>query len=290
MSGQLAAWQLPRGIGEVLDRAAASLQSSQSARLDAEVLLAHVLNTSRAWLRAWSDRPLDRATLKAYYELLDRRRADVPIAYLTGVREFWSLRLAVTPDTLIPRPETETLVELALERLGIECGDVRVADLGTGSGAVALAIAAERPEAALMATDVSAACLEVAQQNAARHGLAQRVVFCRGSWCSPLRQQALTMIVSNPPYVAANDDHLRGGEIRHEPRRALVGGRDGLDAIRTIILQARRCLRARGHLLLEHGPEQGDRVRRLLASAGYRHVVGYRDLSGDDRVSGGIVG
>lgn len=249
---------------------------------EAELLLGHVLARGPAWLFAHGDAPVEPAAAARFDALVDRRAAGEPVAYLTGRRGFWTLDLQVTPDTLIPRADTERLVELAVERLPE--GPCRVADLGTGSGAIALAIARERPHAQVVATDASAAALEVARANAAAHGLAN-VEFRRGDWFAPLAGMRLDLIASNPPYIAADDPHLMRGDLRHEPPSALASGPDGLDAIRVIAAGAPAHLLPGGWLLLEHGHEQGAAVRALLAAAGLVDVITAQDLEHRDRVS-----
>ncbi|HEX7113462.1 MAG TPA: peptide chain release factor N(5)-glutamine methyltransferase [Mizugakiibacter sp.] len=267
---------------------AAQRLAGGAARLEAELLLAHALGKPRAWLYAHAGDAADEAAQAAFAALLARRLAGEPVAYLTGTRGFWSLELEVTPATLIPRPETELLVELALARLP-EDARARVADLGTGSGAVALAIARERPQAWVFATDASAEALAVARRNAGRLGLAH-VAFAQGDWCRALGDASdFDLIVSNPPYIAAGDPHLGEGDLRFEPAAALTSGVDGLDAIRSIVRDARAHLRPGGWLLFEHGYEQGAAVRALLTAAGYREVFTARDLEGRERVSGGAM-
>lgn len=252
---------------------------------EADLLLGHVLGRGAAWLFAHGDADVAEAEAARFDALLARRRAGEPVAYLLGRRGFWTLDLEVTPATLIPRPETERLVELALERLPPEGA---VADLGTGSGAIALAIASERPRARVVATDASADALAVAARNAAAHGLAQ-VEFRRGDWLTPLAGERFDLIASNPPYIAEGDPHLARGDLVHEPPAALASGVDGLDAIRRIIAGAPAHLRPGGWLLLEHGFDQGAAVRGLLAASGFRDVVTERDLEGRDRVSLGRI-
>lgn len=250
---------------------------------DAALLLAHALGKSRSWLFAHADDALGEAEAARFDVLLARRAAGEPVAYLTGWRGFWTLELAVTPATLVPRPETELLVDLALARLPVDA-PVRVADLGTGSGAIALAIASERPRAQVLATDASSAALDVARGNAARNGIGN-VAFRLGSWLQPLGEDTFDLIASNPPYIAEGDPHLARGDLRFEPAMALSCGADGLDAIRVIVRDAPACLRPGGWLLLEHGWEQGDAVRALLAAAGFADVATERDLAQRDRVS-----
>ncbi len=263
--------------------AAAQSLPGPDARHEAELLLAHALQQPRAWLYAHADATVDATASAAFMALMRRRAAGEPVAYLTGMRAFWTLDLEVGPAVLIPRPETECLVELALQRLP-EDKAMRVADLGTGSGAIALAIACERPFAQVLATDASAAALAVARGNAARLGLTH-IGFARGDWCMALGAAAFDLIVSNPPYIAAGDPHLAAGDLRFEPVAALVAGDDGLAAIRTIVRDAAFHLRPGGWLLLEHGWEQGAAVRDLLAAAGYVDVASERDLEDRERVS-----
>ena len=250
---------------------------------EAEWLLSHVLGKSRSWLYSHGDEALDLEAIGRFERLLARRAAGEPVAYLIGQRGFWRFDLQVTPATLIPRPETELLVELALDRLP---GDWpwRVADLGTGSGAIALALAHERPQAQVIAVDVSEGALEVARTNA--HALRlNNVEFRYGDWLQPLAGERFDLIASNPPYIALGDAHLDA--LRYEPEPALSSGHDGLDAIRTIVRDAPAHLRARGWLLLEHGWDQGDAVRALLQGAGFDDVQTHRDLEDRERVTSG---
>lgn len=253
------------------------------AREDAEPLLAHALGRDRAWLFAHATDPVEAELADGFRQLVERRAAGEPVAYLTGRRGFWTLDLEVTPDTLVPRPETELLVELALARIGPDV-PARVADLGTGSGAIALAIASERPVAAVVATDISAPTLAVAVRNAQAHRL-DNVWFRRGDWDEALGRDRFDLIASNPPYIAEGDPHLAQGDLRHEPPRALSSGADGLDAIRTIVAAASRHLVPNGWLLLEHGLDQGGAVRALLEAAGFAEVSTARDLEQRDRVT-----
>jgi release factor glutamine methyltransferase len=253
--------------------------------VDAQWLLAHALGRSTAWLYAHADDAVDNAAAVYFETLVERRVAGEPVAYLTGRRGFWSFELQVTPDTLIPRPETELLVELALTHLPPD-RVLQVADLGTGSGAIALALAHERPRAQVLATDASPAALDVARANATSLGIAN-IAFAHGDWCAALEQRRFDLIASNPPYIAAADPHLALGDLRSEPAAALASGVDGLDAIRRIVAGTRLHLVAGGWLLLEHGMEQGDAVRGLLRDAGFVDASTDRDLEGRDRVSSG---
>lgn len=250
---------------------------------DAEYLLAHALQKPRSWLFAHADDELPADVAERYESLLHRRAAGEPVAYLTGRRGFWHFELQVTPATLIPRPETELLVELALARLALD-RPLRVADLGTGSGAIALALASERPNARVIATDASTGALDVARRNAQELRLAN-IEFRAGDWLAPLNGTQFDLIASNPPYIADNDTHLGEGDLRHEPHGALASGRDGLDAIRTIVRGAPRHLLAGGWLLLEHGWEQGEAVRDLLHASAFVEVDTARDLELRDRVT-----
>ncbi|KAB2900417.1 MAG: peptide chain release factor N(5)-glutamine methyltransferase [Dokdonella sp.] len=265
--------------------AAASLRlDGEAARSEAELLLAHALGTSRSWLYAWPEHVPAPAQQARFAELVEARVRGEPVAYLLGEREFWSLRLAVTPAVLIPRADTERLVELALARLPAGTA-LQVADLGTGSGAIALAIASERAQARVLATDASPAALALARRNAHDLRLAN-VEFAQGDWCAALGTRQFDLIASNPPYIAEGDPHLLQGDLRFEPRAALGSGPDGLDAIRAIVAQAPRHLLTDGWLLLEHGFDQAAAVRALLAEAGYREIGSARDHAGHERVSG----
>ncbi|MDQ2971374.1 MAG: peptide chain release factor N(5)-glutamine methyltransferase [Pseudomonadota bacterium] len=254
------------------------------ARFETECLLCHVLGVSRAWLVAHADDEIDIAQGAIVDALLARRARGEPIAYLTGVRGFHALELKVTPDVLIPRPETELLVELALRRISIDTtGDI--ADLGTGSGAIALAIAKERPNVRVVAIDASEAALIVARNNAARLEL-HNIEFAQGNWYSALNEaDRFDMIVANPPYIAEGDPHLSQGDLRFEPHAALVSGVDGLDAIRAIVRCARAHLREGGWLLFEHGFDHGQAARTLLEEHGYAEIFTAHDLEDRERVS-----
>jgi len=266
-------------------RDAASSLAGESARAEAELLLARAIDRPRSWLYAHSDATVDERQAKLFLSMVEQRRRGEPVALILGVREFWSLSLTVTRDTLIPRPETEMLVELALRHVPAGA-PARILDLGTGTGAVALALAHERPSADVTAIDIHARTLAVAQANAARLQLGH-VRFLLGNWFSAVRDERYDLIVSNPPYIADQDPHLQQGDLRFEPRSALASGVDGLDAIRIIARDSARHLRAKGWLLLEHGFEQGEAVRNLLASEGFATVTTDVDLAGLDRVTSG---
>jgi release factor glutamine methyltransferase len=261
------------------------LAASNLPDVEAKVLAQHALGVSRAWLVARLDEPVDVQQARAVERLHARRQSGEPVAYITGEREFYSLDLAVTPAVLIPRPETELLVALALQALEGRGG--RVLDLGTGSGAVAVAIAHHAPDAEVWAVDASEKALEVARVNVDRHRVNVRLV--RSDWFSRIGGERFDVIVANPPYVGAGDPHLGEGDLRYEPRDALVSGGDGLDAIRAIVAQAPRHLEAGGEMFLEHGWDQAERCRDLLAACGFRGVESWDDLAGIPRVSGGVL-
>jgi len=271
-------------MATIRDCLARSGLEGDTAGADAEVLLGHCLRKPRAYLHAWPEREVSAAQALCFAGLADARRGGEPVAYLVGEREFWSLPLKVDRHTAIPRPETETLVEWALELDLPEAA--RIADWGTGSGAVALALAAERPAWEVWATDTDPDALAVAAENARRLGL-ETVIIRLSHWGRELRSERFDCIVSNPPYVAKGDPHLKEGDLRFEPRLALSAGGDGLDAIREIAASAGNYLNGDSWLLLEHGFDQGPAVRELLKSAGFRRVETRRDLAGRERVSGG---
>lgn len=271
-----------REIRQLLADAAGQLPGVEG-RHEAELLLLHVLGRERSWLFAHATDAVEPATEAAFAQLLQRRIQGEPVAYLLGRRGFWTLDLTVSPATLIPRPETERLVELALERLPAD-RPLQVADLGTGSGAIALALASERPLAQVLATDMSPQALAVAAENARRHELVN-VHFQQGSWHAALGQERFDLIATNPPYIAADDPHLAQGDLRFEPATALASGADGLDDIRVIIEGAPARLVAGGWLLIEHGWDQGPAIRALLEQAGFLEVSTALDLEHRDRVS-----
>lgn len=271
-------------LGALLAAAAARLAPiSESARLDAELLLAYVLDQPRSHLYAWPDRPATDAQRARFAELVERRAQGEPVAYLTGTREFWSLPVRLTADVLIPRPETELLVELALAHLPDRPRPV-IADLGTGSGVIALALARECPHCRIVATDRSEGALTTARLNAEQLGL-RHIEFRLGNWFEPLAGECFDLILSNPPYIAEGDPHLERGDLRYEPRGALVSGRDGLDDLRVIAQNARRHLHKGGWLIVEHGYDQGAAVRKLLEEQGFSGVETRHDLAGVARAT-----
>lgn len=267
-----------RTIRAHISAAADRFAASDSPLLDAQVLLCHVLGWPRSRLVAWPDKSPTESQANAFQELVEQRARGVPVAYLTGEREFWSLDLRVTADTLIPRADTETLVARALEIVPAT-GPFRVIDLGTGSGAIALAIASERPDAEVTATDRSSTALAVARQNASRHGL-ERIRFLQGDWFGPVTGERFDLIVSNPPYVESEDPCLTVGDTAHEPRAALSAGRDGLDDLRVLAAAAPAVLASGGTVLFEHGCSQAGAVATLLEDAGLTQIRTHHDLAG----------
>ncbi|MEO8400708.1 MAG: peptide chain release factor N(5)-glutamine methyltransferase [Gammaproteobacteria bacterium] len=262
------------------------LMTSESPHLDAEVLLAHVLQEPRSHLFAFPERELTDDVVIFFKKRIEERHQKIPIAYITGHQEFWSLDLRVTKDTLIPRPETELLVELVLKWVAGK--NQIIADLGTGSGAIALALAHEQPTWTLHATDISASALQVAKLNAERLHLSN-VIFHQGSWCEPLPKINYAAIVSNPPYIASGDLFLEQGDLVREPESALIADENGLGDLRRIIIQSREYLCSNGYLLLEHGFQQASDVRKIFAEWGYNDVNSYQDLAGLDRVTYGKI-
>jgi release factor glutamine methyltransferase len=260
----------------------AELPDSPTPRLDAELLLAHALGKSRSYLHTWPERELDAEQLERYLAAIVRRQAGEPVAYILGQQGFWSLELEVASHTLIPRPDTELLVETVLALL--PATPAALLDLGTGTGAIALALASERPAWRLTGVDRVPDAVALAERNRARLNL-NNASFIASHWFSALAGQRYQLIVSNPPYIAADDRHLAEGDVRFEPSSALVAGADGLDDIRLIIQQAPDYLEAGGWLLLEHGFDQAVAVRELLSAHGFSAVESRRDLGGHERIS-----
>ncbi len=270
-----------RSVGALLAWARAQLAAgSTSPRLDAEVLLAAVSGRSRSSLIGSPERRVTLGGAARFRGWVHRRAAGVPVAHLVGHREFYSLEFRVSPDTLVPRPETELLVDKLLERIA---APARVLDAGTGCGAIALSVKHKRPECKVAAVDCCGSALEIAASNGARLGL--EVDWVRSHWLRGFADQRFDFIVSNPPYVQAGDAALRNGELRHEPRKALDGGADGLECLGEIIAAAPRALARGGTLLVEHGNDQARAVRESLAERGFRGIVTHSDFSGHDRVS-----
>ena len=293
-------------IQDIFPRDSKQLQTAlnlevATARIEVQCLLQAVLRVNRAYLLTYPERILTADEQRRYAALFARRLNGEPIAYLLGEREFFGLNCKVTPATLIPRPDTELLVELALQRIprpllyplgcagagGRQAGrGFRVLDMGTGSGAIALAIAHERTDVEVVAVDASEAALEVARDNVRCLNLAN-VRLLHSDWFSALTDERFDLIVSNPPYIAADDVHLSQGDVRFEPMRALASGKDGLDDIRRIVVRAQDYLNAGGWLMFEHGYDQAERVRQLMQQAGFAGVSSVRDLSGIERVTMG---
>ena len=272
-------------VSEALDWATEQLSESDDARLDSQVLLAYALNVSRTWLFTWPDKALDGATLTAFNALIEERKSGTPIAYITGYRDFWSLRLKVTPDTLIPRADTELLVETALTLKNVE-KPCDVIDLGTGTGAIALSLANECPSWRITATDINPETLAVAKENA--QTLEVAVSFKESAWFDAINDR-YDLVISNPPYIESDDPHLQQGDLRFEPAGALASGQDGLDDIRLLVQQALKHLKKDGYLLLEHGYQQAEAVRSLMAKAGYIDIETHQDIEDRDRVTLGKI-
>jgi len=270
-------------IRDALNLAATSLATHHDgAMFEGEVLLANTLEKTRTYLHTWPEHDLTEAQLTTFNQLVKRRCNGEPSAYITGEQEFWSLSLKVTPATLIPRPETELLVELALEHIPAD-KPCHVADLGTGSGAIALAIASERALCQMAAVDFSADALAVAERNREQHSLSN-VTLMKGDWLAPLSELTFNVIVSNPPYIREDDSHLEQGDLPFEPRSALVATDNGLDDIQRIAADSRARLANGGWLLIEHGYDQATDVTLIFEQHGYRNITAHRDLSGQPRV------
>jgi len=274
-------------VAGLLAEAKKRLQDSDSPAVDAELLLCHVLGKPRSFLFTWPEQEVDELPAAQFHQLLTRRVSGEPVAYLLGRREFYGHAFLVSADTLIPRPDTELLVEVALEKLPAE-QPLRIADLGTGTGAIAISLGLARPAWQLLAVDYIVAVLDLVERNV-RRLRAVNVTPLQSSWYSRL-EGAFDAIVSNPPYIRADDVHLKRGDVRFEPRSALVSGDDGLDDIRLIIEGAPARLRAGGLLALEHGYDQGAAVRELFRRAGFESVETRRDYGANERVTFGFHG
>jgi release factor glutamine methyltransferase len=273
-------------INSVLKKAAESLTSvSDSALLDAEVLLCLALNKQRSHLRAWPDKILQPEQLATFSALLEQRQQGTPIAYITGYREFWSRDFLVTPDVLIPRPDTELLIELSLKLIPTD-SPFKIIDLGTGSGIIAITLAAERPDAQTSAIDFSLAALRIAKINADKHNF-NTISFYQSDWFSNVPDTRFNLIISNPPYIAEHDSHLQQGDIRFEPLSALCSAEQGLKDIKIIAGTARTYLEPGGHLLIEHGYDQQQLIQAIFKDFKYDNVQTYNDLSGQPRVTYG---
>lgn len=275
-------------INQIIEEASTQLQQvSDSARLDIELLLCAVLKKERSFLHAWPEQQLQQTQLDSFRALLSQRIKGKPIAHILGERGFWSLNLKVTPDTLIPRPDTERLVELAVE-LTPQNAQWKILDLGTGTGAIALSLAKENPNCFITATDQSAAAIEVAKQNAKANQITN-IEFIQSDWFEKIADQTFNMIVTNPPYIKENDPHLKQGDVRFEPLTALTSGEDGLNDIRVIIKESQKYLSPQGVLLIEHGYDQPEEVCQLLRSANFNNVSNYKDYNDNPRVSVGHI-
>ena len=273
-------------IKTLLAHAANSLTNhSDSPLLDAEVLLGFVLNKPRTYLRAWCDNTLTDQQISAFEALIKQRLQGNPIAYLTGTREFWSRDFTVTPDVLIPRPDTELLIELSLELIPKNYA-LNLIDLGTGSGIIAVTLAAERPNAHVTAVDASLAAVAVAMQNARQHQLTN-IEFYQSDWFANVPRLLFDMAISNPPYIGSDDEHLQQGDVRFEPKTALIAEDQGLSDIQIIADKARGYLKPAGHLLIEHGYNQAPQVQAIFNALAYDKVQSYLDLSGQPRVTYG---
>jgi release factor glutamine methyltransferase len=261
---------------------------SDSARLDAQILLAFVLDKERIYLLTWPEKSLTQNSIQVYLALLQRRVSGEPIAYIVGVKEFWSLPFKVSPATLIPRPDTEILVESVLEHFG-ELDSIQCLDLGTGTGAIALALASEQPHWKIDAIDYNIDAVKLAKQNAQDLDLTQVNIF-QSNWFSAVNEKKFDIIVSNPPYIDALDEHLNQGDVRFEPDSALIADEHGLGDIKHIAKQALNFLNTSGAIFFEHGFEQGEAVRNILAALGYESAKTVRDLNNHERITWAIIG
>ena len=279
----------PITIGELLQQASSQLICSESARLDSEILLLKVLNDStdrhhtKSWLLTWPEKTLTTQQVQQFQHYVSLRSKGTPIAYITGEKYFWTLTLNVSSDTLIPRPETELLVECALDKL-TEKTSLNILDLGTGSGAIALAIASEHPDCQILASDISAEALQIAQNNAHQLSI-KNIRFCQSHWFEKINEQRFDMIVSNPPYIAKSDPELEKNVKDHEPFTALYSGDDGLDDIREIIQYAENYLTTGGWILFEHGYTQSSAIQSLLKQYGFTQIATHNDLNHLPRVT-----
>ena len=270
-------------IKAVLQHAQNQLENiSDSPALDAELLLAHCLDKNRSYLFTWPENTLDEAQTKCFNLLIEKRLTDYPVAYLLGTKAFWTLDLIVTPNVLIPRPETELLVEVALNKIS-NIKTPKILDLGTGTGAIALALASERPDAQITACDYSIEALNVAKLNAENHGLSERVAFIKSNWFSNIEGE-FDLIVSNPPYIAENDPHL-SQTIRHEPRQALVAQNAGMSDIEVLIKECRNHLENESWIIIEHGYDQGARTLEVFNKLGFVNAETRLDISRNPRLS-----
>lgn len=276
---------MPSIAQAIKDASLALAQISDSAHLDAEVLLCHVLNCAATHLMAWPEKVLDEKQVQTFRQLVEQRQHGTPIAYLTGNKEFWSINFKVTPDTLIPRPDTELLIEFVLEKFSDQ-NKIKAIDLGTGSGAIAIAIASERPNWNMFATDISNGALAVAKENARLNNIAN-IKFIKSNWFDQLEHQQFDLIISNPPYIATKDEHLSQGDVRFEPISALTSGETGMNDIERITSQAEEHLSKNGWLIFEHGYNQKQAVYDCLQHHNFKKVIQLNDLSGQPRMTAG---
>lgn len=278
---------MPDSIQDLLQNATRKLSTTSStAQLDAEVLLCHCLGKNRSYLRTWPDKQITHEQLTAYRTCIEKRRLGMPVAYLTGEREFWSRNFNVSPDVLIPRPDSELLIELSLAHIPPNLA-ARIIDLGTGSGILAVTLAAERPNSEVIATDISAKAIKMARQNALKFNL-DNIHFIESNWFDAVTQSNFDLVISNPPYIAAEDPHLLEGDLRFEPDTALVSADNGLKDIRILVEQAALHLKNNGVLLIEHGYQQQNAVQSIFEALNYRNICTHRDLSGLPRVTSGL--
>ena len=268
----------------LLKTASQQLQSrSDSAKFDAELLLAYVLKKDRSYLYTWPERQATEAQYQDFEQFIQRRLQGEPIAYIVGKQAFWTLNLKVSKDTLIPRPETELLIETALDYYSPQ-DNLSILDLGTGTGAIALAIASEFTQSQLLAVDISSAALDIAQDNAVQHGI-NNIQFLHSNWFNDIPSQHFDLILSNPPYIETDDPHLQQGDLRYEPRLALSSGKDGFRDIQQIIQSSQPYLKPQGWLMFEHGYQQASMARQYLSQAKFNHIQSLRDLAGHERIS-----
>jgi len=272
-------------ISEAIHYGQTQLKQTASPESDVQYLLCYCLSCTTPYLHTWADKALTASQQSQFTNLIEQRLAGQPIAYLIGQQGFWTLDLKVSPATLIPRPDTELLVNLALEKLQ---PNMRVADLGTGSGAIALSLASEQTQVQVFAMDYSLAALQVARDNAQKNKL-NNVQFWQGSWLDAVADNSFDLIVSNPPYIEQDDPHLKQGDLRFEPLSALASGDDGLDDIRLVIEQAKTTLKSNCYLIIEHGFDQAKKVQTLLQQAGFDDINSHQDFGANDRVTMGRI-
>ena len=260
-------------------------ETNDSADIDAQILLCHILQCNSAHLMTWPEKGLDESQAASFLQLIQQRKQGLPVAHLTGQREFWSLNFSVNNSTLIPRPETETLVEFILEKFG-DRKNLKLLDLGTGTGAIAIAVAHEKPGWEVFASDVSEQALNLAQQNSEQHHT-DNVTLMHSDWFNNIDEHNFDIIVSNPPYIAEHDPHLKTGDVRFEPQRALTAGESGMDDIEHLCAQAKSYLQKSGWLIVEHGYNQAQIVADCFAENAYAQIEQKKDLSGHMRMTAG---